>query len=233
MPCAIPGSCLTSQHRPPPAWRAEPRSTAPRPLTTNEPTGGGRSSQWNARAQRATAGRRKWPSTPSSGRRGRGRAAGGASGPGCPPSPAPSATLSRRAAPLRIPRSDPTRWARVRAGLGAARRWEDGAAAEAGERQRPGGAMTGEKKKKKRLNRSVLLAKKIVIRDGAGVSGGGGGRGGRGGVVRPGRLGPAGCHASPGRRTGNSCSRRPGPAALRLGCGGSARRSLLRTRLLL
>lgn len=123
----------------------------------------------------------------------------------------------RRSAPLRVPRSDPTRWARVRAGLGAARRWEDGAAAEAGERQRPGGAMTGEKKKKKRLNRSVLLAKKIVIRDGAGVSGGGGGRGGRGGVVRPGRLGPAGCHASPGRCTGNSCSRRPGPAALRLG----------------
>lgn len=32
--------------------------------------------------------------------------------------------------------------------------------------------MTGEKKKKKRLNRSVLLAKKTVIRDGAGVSDG-------------------------------------------------------------
>lgn len=53
---------------------------------------------------------------------------------------------------------------------GPARLREDGAAAETGERQRPVGAMTGEKKKKKRLNRSVLLAKKIVIRDGAGVS---------------------------------------------------------------
>ncbi|XP_021234307.1 hippocampus abundant transcript 1 protein-like [Numida meleagris] len=116
-----------------------------------------------------TARRRKWPSTPSSGRRGRGLGAGGASGPGRPlpplhPPPSP-------AAPPRVPRSDPTRWARVRAGLGAARRREDGAAAEAGERQRPGDAMTGEKKKKKRLNRSVLLAKKIVIRDGAGRQG--------------------------------------------------------------
>lgn len=30
--------------------------------------------------------------------------------------------------------------------------------------------MTGEKKKKKRLNRSILLAKKIIIKDGGSVS---------------------------------------------------------------
>lgn len=32
--------------------------------------------------------------------------------------------------------------------------------------------MTGEKKKKKRLNRSILLAKKIIIKDGGTVSDG-------------------------------------------------------------
>lgn len=71
--------------------------------------------------------------------------------------------------------------------------------------------MTGEKKKKKRLNRSVLLAKKIVIRDGAGVSAGGrrerearcGGPANNGGPgLGAGPRAPGGAEAAAGLRSG-------------------------------